>query len=88
MRLRLRPAHRVWDGAQGRVSRPPAGAPGHLVDTRYHPPSALVNLADEIGVEGIAELVQDEETMGFPAESGVESARSYYPGKPAEFAEP
>ena len=48
--------------------------------------SALAKLAHDIGVEVIAEFVQDEATMEFLAECGIEYAQGYYLGRPEPFS--
>jgi len=45
----------------------------------------LVNLAHILGLEVIAEFVQDEETMQFLAEVGAEYGQGYYLGRPEPF---
>jgi EAL domain-containing protein (putative c-di-GMP-specific phosphodiesterase class I) len=51
--------------------------------------SALTALARALGVEIIAEYVQDEESIAFLAEIGVGYGQGYYLGKPEPFpAEP
>jgi diguanylate cyclase (GGDEF)-like protein len=49
--------------------------------------SALSKLTHEIGVEIIAEFVQDEETMEFLSECQIEYAQGYYIGEPKPFPE-
>ncbi|MDP6666837.1 MAG: phosphodiesterase, partial [Dehalococcoidia bacterium] len=47
--------------------------------------SALAKLAHRTGVEIIAEFVQDEATMEFLAECGIEYAQGYFIGEPEPF---
>ena len=47
--------------------------------------AALAKLAHDIGVEIIAEFVQDEATMEFLAECKIEYAQGYYIGEPEPF---
>ncbi|MBI4219718.1 MAG: EAL domain-containing protein [Chloroflexi bacterium] len=48
---------------------------------------SLSGLAHALGVEIIAEFVQDEETMQFLHECGVEYAQGYFVARPSEFPE-
>ena len=47
--------------------------------------SAISKLAHDIGVEVIAEFVQDEATMEFLADCGIEYGQGYYLGEPEPF---
>lgn len=47
--------------------------------------SALAKQAHDIGVEIIAEFVQDEATLEFLAECEIEYAQGYYIGEPEPF---
>ncbi|MBI2964856.1 MAG: EAL domain-containing protein [Chloroflexi bacterium] len=48
---------------------------------------SLSGLAHTLGVEVIAEFVQDEETMEFLQACGIEYAQGFFVGRPAEFDE-
>ena len=53
----------------------------HLVRT-------IVNLAEGLGQQTIAEGVEDEETLGMLRDLGVDFAQGYHLGRPAPLAEP
>ncbi|HUE96593.1 MAG TPA: EAL domain-containing protein, partial [Longimicrobiaceae bacterium] len=48
---------------------------------------SLSGLAHTLGVEVVAEFVQDEETMKFLETCGIEYAQGYFLGRPTEFKE-
>jgi diguanylate cyclase (GGDEF)-like protein len=49
---------------------------------------SLSGLAHTLGVEVVAEYVQDEETMKFLQACGIEYAQGYFLGRPGEFDDP